>query len=71
MNTSIKRSLRGARIIHSNERYGNNNDNIGDVLLDLLHYARQNGKDFEAELTFARKALKEDIEQEEKEANGK
>lgn len=56
----IRRANRGAAIVHTNERYKNNNDNLGDVLLDLLHYADFEGKDFEKELEFARKAFEED-----------
>lgn len=54
------RAARGRTIVCASSRRRNSNDNIGDVLLDLMHYAAQRGKDFEAELAFARRAFAED-----------
>jgi hypothetical protein len=60
MSVAMNRALRGLSIVHSNERYKNSNDNLGDVLLDLLHYAKREGKDFGKELAFALNAFVED-----------
>jgi hypothetical protein len=60
MSVARGRALRGLSIVHSNERYKNSNDNLGDVLLDLLHYAKREGKDFGKELNFALNAFVED-----------
>lgn len=53
--------LRGTAIVHETKRYEENKDNLGDVLLDLLHYADENCRDFEKELAWARKAYAEDM----------
>ena len=45
-----RRAARGRAIVHTNERYGNNTDDLGNVLLDLMHYARVDGRDFAKEL---------------------
>lgn len=63
-----RRAARGRAIVHTNERYGNNTDDLGNVLLDLMHYARVDGRDFAKELAFAEKAYSEDTATEEFEA---
>lgn len=53
-------AMRGAAIIHTNERYASNKNSLGDVLLDLIHHAAYEGIDFDKELAWARKAFAED-----------
>lgn len=62
MDFDLKRALRGLNMVHSTERYKSSLDNLGDALLDLIHYAHREGRDFEKELEWARKAYVEDIE---------
>jgi hypothetical protein len=51
---------RGMHIVHSDERHKDSNDNLGDVLLDLMHYAEWYGRDFGKALEYASNALSED-----------
>lgn len=57
----MKAVNRGMGIVNSTERYKNSQNSVGDVLLDLLHYSRHSGVDFQKELNFAQNAFKEDI----------
>lgn len=56
-----KKAVRGRNLIHSTSRYRDSNNDMGSVLLDLLHYAKLGGLKFEEELDWARKAFDEDI----------
>ena len=53
---------RGRSIVHSTERYKNYQNSLADVLLDLMHWARQDGIDFDDELASAREYLIEDMD---------
>lgn len=56
-----KQSSRGRSIVHSTERYKNSQNSLGDVLLDLMHFASQDGIDFDEELNAARQYFDEDL----------
>ena len=56
----VRRAMDAMRALHTNARYTANKNNIGDLILDLMHYAAIEGKDFEKELAFARTAFTED-----------
>lgn len=51
---------RGRNLVHSNERYRNSQNSLGDVLLDLIHWAKADGIDWESELDWAKQAYQED-----------
>lgn len=61
---SVNRACRGMKAVHTNERHRDSKDNLGDLLLDLMHYAQQAGKDFQQELRYAFRAFTEDTKEE-------
>lgn len=49
-----QRGAYGARVIkHFGDKYGHDESNLRDVLSDLMHWAEQNGVDFDKELSMA------------------
>ena len=58
-----KRAARAMAIVHATSRYRDSNNDLGSVLLDLMHFAAQEGINFDREVDWARNAMIEDTKE--------
>lgn len=63
---NAKAAKRGRTAVHSNSRYKESKNSVGDMLVDLLHLCASEGIDFGKELSFAFRAHGEDINTDER-----
>lgn len=58
-----KRAARATAIVYATSRYRDSNNDLGSVLLDLMHFAAQEGINFDREVDWARNAMIEDTKE--------